>query len=79
MSLLWEWLDGDAEGFVNFWRAEKIEEVLELVEDDVFYDVLRKLASLKNNPTVIKVLEFYAEDEEEQIKRFAVKLLEKYQ
>ncbi len=78
-SLLSKWLDGDAEGFVSFWRAEKIEELLELVEDDVFFDVLRKLASLKNNPIVTKVLEFYAEDEEKQIKRFAVKLLEKYQ
>ncbi len=79
LSLLWKWLDGDVEGFVNYWRASGIENLLELVEDDVFYDVLRKLASLKNNQEVVKVLEYYAEDDEEQIKRFAVKLLDKYQ
>lgn len=57
-SLLRKWLDGDAEGFVSIWRAKKIEELLELVEDDAFYDVLRKLASLKNNQTVTKVWSF---------------------
>ena len=79
LSLLWKWLDGNAEGFVNYWGAERIENLLELVEDDVFYDVLRKLASLKNNQEVAEVLEYYAEDDEEQIKRFAVKLLAEYQ
>lgn len=78
MFLLWKWLDGDAEGFVNYWGAERIENLLELVEDDVFYDVLRKLASLKHNQTATDILAFYAEDDEPQIKSYALKLLEEY-
>ena len=78
LSLLWKWLDGDVEGFVNYWGAERIENLLELVEDDVFYDVLRKLASLKHNQTVSEILAFYTEDDEPQIKSYALKLLEEY-
>lgn len=78
LSLLWKWLDGDAEGFVNYWGAERIGNLLELVEDDVFYDVLRKLASLKHNQTATDILAFYAEDDEPQIKSYALKLLEEY-
>ena len=78
LSLSWKWLDGDAEGFVKFWGAERIEELLELVEDDVFFDVLSKLYLLKNNQDVLKVLEFYAEDDESQIKSYALKMLLDY-
>lgn len=78
LSLLWKWLDGDVEGFVNYWGAERIEELLELVEDDVFFDVLHKLCLLKNNQEVVKVLEFYAEDDELPVKSEALRLLADY-
>lgn len=78
LSLVWKWLDSDVEGFVNYWGADKIEKLLELVEDDTFFDVLGKLYRLKNNQEVSKVLNFYAEDDEKQIKNYASKLLTDY-
>ena len=77
-SLLRKWLDADVEGFVRFWKADRIEELLELVEDDVFYDVLRKLSRLKDNPDVAKILVFYSEDDETAVRDFASRLLEDY-
>lgn len=79
LSLLRKWLDGDIEGFVNYWGAKKIEELLELFEDDVFFDVLRKLCLLKNNNDVKEVLEFYSKDDELQVKNEALKLLADYE
>ena len=79
LSLLWKWLDGDVEGFVNHWGAKRIEDLLELfVEDDVLFDVLRKLASLKHNQTVADILTFYAEYDLPSINSNALKLLEEY-
>ena len=79
LSLLWKWLDGDVECFVNYWGAKRIEDLLELfVEDDVLYDVLRKLASLKHNQTVADILTFYAEYDLPWITSYALKLLEEY-
>lgn len=78
LSLLWKWLDGDAEGFVNYWGADKIEELLELVEDDVFFEVLHKLCSLKNSQEVMEVLSYYAKDDESHVKNQALKLLADY-
>lgn len=75
LSLLGTWLDGDANGFVEFWGDEKIEELLELVDDDTFHDVLRRLSLLKDNLVVEKVLRYYAEDQEPQVRNFALELL----
>ena len=79
LSLLWKWLDGDAEGFVNYWKAERIEELMELIEDNTFFEILKKIHLLKNNQEVAKVLNFYAEDDEPHIKDFAKKMLSEYQ
>ena len=78
LSLLGKWLDGHTVGFISFWGAERIEKLLELVEDDVFFDVLRKLSAVKGNLEVSKVLAFYAEDDEYQIRAFASELLKDY-
>ncbi len=78
LSLLEKWLDGDPKGFISYWGANGIEQLLELVEDDVFYKVLRKLSAVKGHPEVEKVFAFYAEDDEPQIKAFASELLRIY-
>lgn len=74
LSLLKIWLDYDVEGFVNYW-GERVKDLLELVEDDVFYYFLNKMSMLGGNKYVNDVLKYYANDEEPEIRDFAIKQL----
>lgn len=78
LELLGKWLEGDTLSFIAFWKAKGTIDLLELVEDDVFFSVLQKLAKVESNADVRSVIEFYTNDEEAPIREFAKQLLEKY-
>lgn len=71
LSLLRKWFESDAEGCVNYWGAERIKNLLELVEDDVFFRVLERMSKIRNNPEVKAILEYYTDDDEPFIRDFA--------
>jgi hypothetical protein len=75
LQLLGKWLDYDPKAFVEYWGHQRIFDLLELVDDNIFFDVLRKLSSLNPDQEVDKILSFYANDDETHIREFAKTLL----
>lgn len=78
LKLLGKWIEGDTLSFINFWKSKGIINLLELVEDDVFFSVLQTLAKVESNVEVRSILEFYTNDEEYGIREFAIRLLKDY-
>jgi hypothetical protein len=78
LELLGKWLEGDTLSFIDFWKSKRIIDLLELVEDDVFFSVLQTLAKVESNAEVRSVIEFYTNDEEAHICEFAKQLLGDY-
>lgn len=79
LKLLEKWLKADALSFINYWKSKRIIELLEFVDDNVFFDTLQTLANVKSNPEVHAVIEYYTHDEESHILRFAQNLLADYE
>lgn len=78
LELLGKWLEGDTSSFIDFWKSKGVIDLLELVEDDVFFSVLQTLAKVESNAEVRSVIEFYTNDEEAHICEFAKQLLGDY-
>jgi len=76
LDLLGKWLKGDASSFIGFWKSKGVIDLLELVEDDIFFSVLKALAKENHNVEARSIIEYYTNDDEIHIREYAKQLLD---